>query len=331
MASTGIILRQPKTEDVSDLITKTEKLKQEIEQFIKRSFLTPTQREATKAGTNTALYLLKLYHTDEEEFSSNFGNINYHFTLSGSMHKGDFVLINGGVDYYNPDEHEPFAVRCDFDENELRSFLNQYTAKQKQTYWKEQIQDSIDQLDDALAPRLRFIADHTGDFDVREAIICQTAETADPTKLDKVIYELKRIKEIVKAEQGVDKQRPEKPTEVDRPKRRSRIEKVAAIATCLKGNPSLSSTDVEEATGIDATDVRHLWGPIKTALKEGKRTRRSGYKNDGKTEGIDESASCKICNNPLSTPLECDICKEIVKGECKTCHFTNTHPELAVP
>ena len=54
---------KPTLNDIKALIEQAEKLKQEVEQLKKKSFLTPVQFEAIKAGktgTDIALYLLRL-------------------------------------------------------------------------------------------------------------------------------------------------------------------------------------------------------------------------------------------------------------------------------
>jgi predicted RNA-binding Zn-ribbon protein involved in translation (DUF1610 family) len=107
---------------------------------------------------------------------------------------------------------------------------------------------------------------------------------------------------------------------------------VAAIGAHLKANPLASSTTIEEATGLDAGYVRSLWGPIKKAMKEGKRDKPRGWKRtDGQPEAVDPTATCTICDAPLRERFYCDECGEAIAGECKTCHYTNTHPELATP
>jgi len=114
-------------------------------------------------------------------------------------------------------------------------------------------------------------------------------------------------------------------------KRKSKKEKMVAIALHLEKRPNDTSEQVEKATGINASDVRRLWKPIKKAQKEGKRVKSVGKKHNGKIEAVDETASCKTCQIPLSYSFECIICNDIIKGECKTCHFTNEHPEEAEP
>lgn len=114
-------------------------------------------------------------------------------------------------------------------------------------------------------------------------------------------------------------------------KRKTKFEKIAAIAEYLQAKPTATSKEVGKATGIDASDVRRLWGPIKKALNEGKSPLPNGYKYDGRTEAIDLSASCKYCQEPLDSSFECNECREIIIGECKTCHFTQSHPDKAVP
>jgi hypothetical protein len=113
--------------------------------------------------------------------------------------------------------------------------------------------------------------------------------------------------------------------------RKTKYEKTAAIAKYLEAKPTAPSNEIGKDLGIDPSDVRRLWKPIKKAMKEGKSALPSGYKNNGSSEAIDESASCKYCRDPLSSSFECEICKDIIVGECKTCHFTQLHPEYAVP
>ena len=112
-------------------------------------------------------------------------------------------------------------------------------------------------------------------------------------------------------------------------RRKSKAEKIGIIAAYYKENPGAKSSEIENSTGIDATDVRHLWGPIKQKLQEVKRTKPEIDKKTG--EPIDRSASCNICQVPLSDSFECNLCKKTIIGECKTCHFTNTHPADAFP
>jgi len=120
--------------------------------------------------------------------------------------------------------------------------------------------------------------------------------------------------------------------EIDKSKgrRRSKLEKTSVITAYLQNYPWAKSSDIEKATGIHESDVRHIWGPIKKALQE-KTFKSSGYKKNGKVEAMDISASCGICSAPLSQPFECSVCKEIIVGECKTCHYTNYHLEQASP
>jgi hypothetical protein len=115
------------------------------------------------------------------------------------------------------------------------------------------------------------------------------------------------------------------------PERMSKAQKLVAITAVLQNRPNATSGEVENTTGIHASDVRRLWGPIKKAMREGRRPKRVGYKNRGHTDAVDESTSCKICNMPLAQSFECRTCNDIIVGECKTCHYTNTHPDDAEP
>ena len=114
--------------------------------------------------------------------------------------------------------------------------------------------------------------------------------------------------------------------------RKSMAEKMAVIASHLQANPNATGQEIADRTGIHPTDVSRIAKPMRKALKEGKRLPRRGWKrNDGQPEAVDEAISCQICNDPLEGAWECEVCDEIVKGECKTCHFTNTHPDKATP
>ena len=109
-------------------------------------------------------------------------------------------------------------------------------------------------------------------------------------------------------------------------KRKTKNEKIALITDALTDNPNATSAEIGRAKGIDESDVRKLWGTIKERMKTGRR-----HRGQSKTDIADPSASCKDCNAPLSGSFECKFCKNIVVGECKTCHYTNEHPEDAIP
>jgi len=112
--------------------------------------------------------------------------------------------------------------------------------------------------------------------------------------------------------------------------RKSIEEKTGLIAAHLRKYPNATSSQIGAAIGVDQSDVRRLWGPIKEAMKNGS-SRRKGWKNKGVSDCVDESSYCHICKAPLSESMECEICATNIEGECKTCHFTNTHPDQATP
>jgi len=113
--------------------------------------------------------------------------------------------------------------------------------------------------------------------------------------------------------------------------RKTKAEKIARIAAHLQVAPHASSKDIGDAIGVDESDVRRLWKPIKQAMQEAKKYKAPGSKVDGKIKAEDESASCKICCAPLSGTFHCEHCKERIMGECKTCHYTNAHTDDATP
>ena len=127
----------PTEKDILALIGGFEELKQAVEDLHKKSFLTSVQREATEQSTEveTALYLLKLEVEDEEKCWEHIGIIKNYFLPTGSVDHGRFVEAgNGRIEWYNPERHEPLAVRCEFDDNAFRDFLRAYTAKKRQEY-----------------------------------------------------------------------------------------------------------------------------------------------------------------------------------------------------
>lgn len=141
-------------------------------------------------------------------------------------------------------------------------------------------------------------------------------------ELDRVLLELEFEHHEAKAKSLSE-------TSGNKIKPKSKSVKIALIAAYIKEHPEANSPEIAKSTGINGSDVRHLWKPIKQTLRKGKRDRPVTDKKTG--EAIDVSASCNICRMPLSKPFECKICKDIITGECKTCHYTNTHPDDATP
>lgn len=114
------------------------------------------------------------------------------------------------------------------------------------------------------------------------------------------------------------------------PKKESKddFQKIALISKYLKAKPYATSPEIAQATNINEAEVRRLWGPIKTSLRESKRYKPTVEEG---IEYIDDSKECNICQTPISTSWQCAICKEVIVGECKECHYTNSHPEDAIP
>jgi hypothetical protein len=207
-------MMKPNLNDIKALIEQAEKLKREVEQLKKKSFLTPVQSEAIKAGTGTdiALYLLRLSYTNKEECWSNFGIVDSYFMLTGSLNSGRFAQNLGGryeeperIEWYNPNKHTGLFARYDFDEKKFRQSLNQYTAEQRQLYWKNHIWPLIIQLGTDLTPWLPFMKPYIDTEKIQEAI-----KTAEPATLSDAIYEFKKIQKVVEAEgrQGLAETQP---------------------------------------------------------------------------------------------------------------------------
>ena len=193
---------KPNLNDIKALIEQAEKLKREVEQLKKESFLTQVQSEAIKAGTDIALYLLRLSYTNREECENNFGIVDSYFTLTGSLNSGRFAQNLGGryeelgrIEWYNPNKHTGLFARYDFDEKKFRQSLNQYTAKQRQLYWKNHIQPLIIQLGTDLTPWLPFMKPYIDTEKIQEAI-----KTAEPATLSDAIYKINKIQKVIETE-----------------------------------------------------------------------------------------------------------------------------------
>lgn len=127
----------------------------------------------------------------------------------------------------------------------------------------------------------------------------------------------------------------DEPKNNERKKRRARTtdtEKLAKIIDYLEDHRDAKSAEVSKAKDIDESTVRRLWKKPKILAQ--KRDIRPGTKFDGTIKTTDPSTVCKylLCNRPLSGSFECIDCDgEIIFEECKECHYTNIHPEKAIP
>jgi hypothetical protein len=116
--------------------------------------------------------------------------------------------------------------------------------------------------------------------------------------------------------------------------RKSKFTKIALIAEYLRLHPAALSREISAATGIHEADVRRLWGPIKKAQREGRYFRPRGPRDaHGQVRPTGKTASCHICGDPIREPFQCTECEgqPLILDECKTCHYTNTHPDKATP
>ena len=116
----------------------------------------------------------------------------------------------------------------------------------------------------------------------------------------------------------------EKPAEK---KRKTKNEKIALIVDYKDECPDATSVEIGSALGIHDSDVRRL---SKAILKNARNIRR-GAKNQGEMDVVDVAASCGICRDPIKESFYCDMCDDAIVGACKTCHFTNFHPDRATP
>ena len=192
----------PTNEDVLEIIKQTEKLKLEVEQLKKKSFLTPVQSEAIKAGTDTALYLLQLNYTNSEDCEKNFGIVESFFSPTGPNHGrfacnlGDRDEEPGPIEWYRPDKHGKVCMRFDFDKKKFYRFLKQCTANKRQLYREEHIKPLIVQLDTNITPWLPFMKPYINTKGLMEAI-----KIAESDTLSDAIYEFAKIQKVVEMEE----------------------------------------------------------------------------------------------------------------------------------
>jgi len=120
---------------------------------------------------------------------------------------------------------------------------------------------------------------------------------------------------------------------IGRRKRRTEHEKLGMIASYKKDHPNATSIEISEKTGIHRTDVGRIAKKhnLKSMSPEKTQGKTRGYKNRGSVHVTDPSASCEICAAPLLESFYCDCCQESIVGQCKECHWTNTHPDKAMP
>ena len=173
---------------------------------------------------------------------------------------------------------------------------------------------------------------------LRKAGVITTERLSELQKTNEIIFrEMKEeLDEIYDtAEQTADwlkklaKIITEKRKQIDvKEKPKTKNEQIALIINELENNKNVTSKEIEKATGINESRVRQLWRPIK---KMNQRKKHRGYIVEGKIEAEDTSMSCHICRAPLSKPFECPLCTVVISNECKECHYTNQHPEDAIP
>ncbi len=205
---------KPDPPDIDALIRLIEGLKQQIQVCQKKDFRTSAQNRMIAEHDNMPWKLALLHTKDPDEFEKHFGlSIDRYFRPTGSLDKGQFARVIGTVvpgnirsayddegavpyELYNPERHCPpkFITRYDFDKDAFWNFIRQFTACRRREYWKEHIAPSISKIDVALTPWIP--AAKNLDMDIRTGLVSQTAENPNPKKLDKLLHDLKRLKQI---------------------------------------------------------------------------------------------------------------------------------------
>ena len=167
---------------------------------------------------------------------------------------------------------------------------------------------------------------------VREPLHADRVRWSYIRELDDVIQAFSDARRVYNLEQGISTPIEAFKKQSWKQKRKSGYEKTLLIAKHLKANPTATSPEIAEATDIHDSEVRRLWVPIKQSQMKDKRYKPPGWKTkDGNIEAEDKSASCGLCGDPLSKSFECKLCNDIIVGECKECHYTNSHLEDAIP
>ena len=198
--------------DIDNLIAQVESLRRRIRLVQKKDFRTPVQKEILAQRADTPWKLALFHHTHPNQFDEEFGVIDRYFRPTGSLDRGRFVQDIGTVrsgqiiessetqphyELYNPQRHHPskkLIERYVFNEKALRVFLKSYTSVKRREYWDKSIKPQIEKIDLGLTPWIRLAKDY--DIDVRNPLVIQTVDNADPGKLDQLIYDLKRLQQV---------------------------------------------------------------------------------------------------------------------------------------
>lgn len=112
-------------------------------------------------------------------------------------------------------------------------------------------------------------------------------------------------------------------------RRKTRAQNIAIICGYLEGHPEATNSDIARGTGIDRSQVSRLRKEMKALYPQGGRPGR-GTSKDESAEAT-TSHTCGKCHDPFAGPWHCTLCCSEVEDECRTCHFTNSHPADAIP
>jgi hypothetical protein len=142
-------------------------------------------------------------------------------------------------------------------------------------------------------------------------------------------YNVSHLRTQAPADTRASSQTPGAELPIVRRRRKTRAENIASICGYLEGRPDATNADIARGTGIDRSQVSKLRKQMKSLYPQG---RCPGRGTDA-DESIEDTPShtCGKCHDPFAGPWHCTLCSCTVEDECRTCHFTNSHPADAVP
>lgn len=184
---------KPSPEDISALITKIEKLKQEIEKFRKKSFLTLMQKMALSHTADVSRLIFNLSEKDKREHFYN-DDIPIHWKPN---QRGRFILIDKEIELFDPEQHSKRSSydRMELDREQLVDFIKIRQREKRKHYWQTEIQPLKDQLDIDLTPWLPYMRPYVSVEETKEAVT-----TAEPERLAKAKREMEKVLRVLETE-----------------------------------------------------------------------------------------------------------------------------------
>jgi hypothetical protein len=185
---------KPNIENISAIIDKLDKLKDQKEKLKGTKFLTPVQQKILDARTDIKWYIWGLSEEERQEHFYNQG-IPIQYVRARD---GRFVVTDKEVlELYGEDEsgvpvHR--GTRMDLDEGLLVSVLRTIREEARLEYWQKNLQPLIKELDKLLFPYWDYLA-MAGSWGAGEKGHIEAAiQSKNPVDLDEALCELDKIK-----------------------------------------------------------------------------------------------------------------------------------------